>query len=97
MSLKLDKNSRFLFHSDGLGKVTEHDYTDEHLDAVLALPDVDVESISAAGFKVVLDAVNSVGGIIMPRLLERLGVECVCLNCYTFLFLFANEVQIVLL
>ena len=66
---------------DDLGKVTEHDYTDEHLDAVLALPDVDVESISAAGFKVVLDAVNSVGGIIMPRLLERLGVECVRLNC----------------
>ena len=66
---------------DELGKVTEHDYTDEHLDAVLALPDVDVESISTAGFKVVLDAVNSVGGIIMPRLLERLGVECVCLNC----------------
>ncbi|MBR5660074.1 MAG: phosphoglucosamine mutase [Bacteroidales bacterium] len=66
---------------DELGKVTEHDYTDEHLDAVLALPDVDVDSISAAGFKVVLDAVNSVGGIIMPRLLERLGVECVCLNC----------------
>ena len=66
---------------DELGKVTEHDYTDEHLDAVLAIPDVDVESISAAGFKVVLDAVNSVGGIIMPRLLERLGVKCVCLNC----------------
>ncbi|MBP3270037.1 MAG: phosphoglucosamine mutase, partial [Bacteroidales bacterium] len=66
---------------DDLGQVTEHDYTDEHLDAVLALPDVDVESISGAGFKVVLDAVNSVGGIIMPRLLKRLGVECVCLNC----------------
>ena len=66
---------------DDLGTVTEHDYTDEHLDAVIALPDVDVESISQAGFKVVLDAVNSVGGIIMPRLLERLGVECVRLNC----------------
>lgn len=66
---------------EDLGHVTEHDYTDEHLDAVLALPDVDVESITEAGFKVVLDAVNSVGGIIMPRLLERLGVECVRLNC----------------
>ena len=66
---------------DGLGQVIEHDYTDEHLDAVLALPEVDAEAISAAGFKVVLDAVNSVGGIIMPRLLERLGVECVKLNC----------------
>ena len=48
---------------------------------MLALPTVDVEAIRKAGFKVALDAVNSVGGIIMPRLLERLGVECVCVNC----------------
>ena len=66
---------------DSLGEVSEHDYTDEHLDAILALPAVDVEAIRAAGFKVVLDTINSVGGIIMPRLLERLGVECVKLNC----------------
>ena len=66
---------------DELGSVTEHDYTDEHLDAVLALPAVDVEAIQEAQFKVVLDAINSVGGIIMPRLLDRLGVECVRLNC----------------
>ncbi len=66
---------------DELGTVTEHDYTDEHLEAVLNLPEVDKESIEQAGFKVVLDAVNSVGGIIMPRLLEKLGVECICLNC----------------
>ena len=64
-----------------LGVVEEHDFTDEHLDAVLNLPAVDSEAIKAAGFKVVLDAVNSVGGIIMPRLLKRLGVECVELNC----------------
>ncbi len=64
-----------------LGTVEEHDFTDEHLDAVLALPAVDVEAVKKAGFKVVLDAVNSVGGIIMPRLLRRLGVECVELNC----------------
>lgn len=66
---------------DDLGQVTEHDYTDEHLDAVLALEAVDEESIRCAHFKVVLDAINSVGGIIMPRLLDRLGVECVRLNC----------------
>ena len=64
-----------------LGVVEEHDFTDEHLDAVLNLPAVDSEAIKAAGFKVVLDAVNSVGGIIMPRLLRRLGVKCVELNC----------------
>ena len=66
---------------DELGKIEEHDFTDEHLDAVLALPAVDAKAIREAHFKVVLDAINSVGGIIMPRLLERLGVECVKLNC----------------
>lgn len=66
---------------DDLGKITEHDYTDEHLDAVLSLEAVDAQPIREAGFKVVLDAINSVGGIIMPRLLERLGVECVKLHC----------------
>ncbi|MBQ6287272.1 MAG: phosphoglucosamine mutase [Bacteroidales bacterium] len=66
---------------DALGSVTEHDYTDEHLDAILSLHEVDAEAIAESHFKVVLDAVNSVGGIIMPRLLDRLGVECVRLNC----------------
>ena len=66
---------------DQIGTVEEIDFTDRHLDAVLALPAVDVEAIKAAGFKVVVDAVNSVGGIIMPRLLSRLGVKCIELNC----------------
>lgn len=66
---------------DELGIIEEKDFTDEHIDAVLALEAVDVEAVRKAGFKVVLDAVNSVGGIIMPRLLERLGVECICVNC----------------
>ena len=66
---------------DSLGVMEEKDFTDMHLDAVLDLPTVDVEAVQKAGFKVVLDAVNSVGGIIMPRLLERMGVECICVNC----------------
>lgn len=66
---------------DSIGHIEEHDFTDEHLDAVFALPAVDAEAIRAAGFTVVLDAINSVGGIIMPRLLKRLGVKCVELNC----------------
>ncbi|MBO6170002.1 MAG: phosphoglucosamine mutase [Bacteroidales bacterium] len=65
---------------DELGCVEDHDYTDEHIDAVLKLEAVDAEAIRKAGFKVVLDAINSVGGIIMPRLLKRLGVECITLN-----------------
>ena len=66
---------------EALGNIEEEDFTDKHLDAVLALEAVDVPAIQAARFKVVVDAVNSVGGIIMPRLLKRLGVECICLNC----------------
>lgn len=65
---------------DQLGTITEHDYTDEHIDSVLALEAVDAEAIRKAGFKVVLDSINSVGSIIMPRLLEKLGVECITIN-----------------
>lgn len=66
---------------DELGHISSHDYTQEHIEAVLSLEAVDAEAVRKAGFKLVLDAVNSVGGIIMPKLLERLGVECVKLNC----------------
>ena len=65
---------------DGLGHITEHDFTDEHIQAVIGLRAVDEDVIANAHFKVVLDPVNSVGAIIMPRLLERLGVECVMIN-----------------
>ena len=65
---------------DELGHITEHDFTDEHIQAVLDLKAVDEEAVRNAHFKVVVDAVNSVGGIIMPRLLERMGVECICIN-----------------
>lgn len=64
-----------------LGNIEERDFTDRHIDSVLALPAVDVDAVKKAGFKVALDAVNSVGGIIMPRMLERMGVECICINC----------------
>ena len=66
---------------DSVGVISEDDFTDRHLDEVLALPAVDAEAVRNAGFTVVLDAVNSVGGIIMPRLLSRLGVRCIELNC----------------
>lgn len=66
---------------DELGVIEDEEYTDRHIEDVLALDAVDVEAVKNAHFKVVLDAVNSVGGIIMPRLLKALGVECICLNC----------------
>ena len=65
---------------DELGHITEHDFTDEHIQAVIDLKAVDEEAVRDAGFKVVLDPVNSVGAIIMPRLLERMGVECIRIN-----------------
>lgn len=50
-------------------------YNQKHIDSVLALKLVDVEAIRKANFRVAIDAVNSVGGIILPELLERLGVK----------------------
>ena len=66
-----------------LGKVTYDDNAiDSHIQKVLALPLVDVEAIRKAGFRVAVDAVNSTGGIAIPRLLKTLGVnEVVELYC----------------
>ena len=67
---------------DDLGVYTKHkDYLKKHIEEVLNLPLVDVQAIKNAGFKVVVDAVNSTGGIVIPQLLEALGVECVKLYC----------------
>jgi len=67
---------------DDLGSYTkEKGYIDKHIDEVLKLELVDVEAVKAANFKVVVDAVNSTGGIAIPALLKRLGVECVELYC----------------
>lgn len=61
---------------DHLGHYTEDNTFDQrHIDSVLDLKLVDVEAIKKAGFKVCIDAVNSVGGVILPQLLDRLGVE----------------------
>lgn len=61
---------------DHLGSYTEdNSYNEKHIDSVLALKLVDVEAIRRANFRVAIDCVNSVGGIILPQLLERLGVQ----------------------
>lgn len=61
---------------DDLGTVTEDDsYLDKHIQAVLNLPLVDVSAIAQANFKIVVDAVNSSGGIFVPALLRDLGVK----------------------
>lgn len=82
--LEIADTADFNFASvDKLGKVyTNTTYNRRHIDAVLALPLVDVEAIRKARFTVAVDAVNSVGGIVIPQLLRALGVENVIeLNC----------------
>ncbi|MDB9874186.1 phosphoglucosamine mutase [Flavobacteriaceae bacterium] len=67
---------------DDLGVITENQaYFDIHIDEVLDLEFVNVKAISDCKFKVVVDAVNSTGGIAIPLLLERLGVEAVKIHC----------------
>ena len=66
---------------DALGKYTEDNTFDErHINSVLALQAVDAEAVRKAGFKVVVDGVNSVGGVVLPKLLDRLGVTYKMLN-----------------
>ena len=67
---------------DFLGNYIKIDnYNDIHINKILNLPLVDVDLIRSAKFKVVLDAVNSTGGIIIPQLLNKLGVQCIKLYC----------------
>jgi phosphomannomutase len=68
--------------ADRLGQTTKQDFLDYHISKVLELKDVDRDAIARAGLTVVVDAVNSVGGIAMPALLKALGVKkVVCVNC----------------
>ena len=75
--LRLAENENFDFTEiDHLGKLTlNNQYFQKHIDAVLRLPYVDTEAIQKANFHVVVDAVNSTGGIVIPMLLDALGVE----------------------
>ena len=67
---------------DNIGRVLlREDFNTKHIEQVLALNLVDVEAVKRRKFKVVVDAVNSVGGIVIPELLNRLGCEVVKLNC----------------
>lgn len=66
---------------DRLGHYTaDNTYNRRHIEAVLALPLVDREAIAKAGLRVCVDPVNSVGGVILPELLDKLGVEYKVIN-----------------
>ncbi len=75
--LKIAVEESFIFADvDELGKLTEDfSYTQRHIESVLALQLVDIEAIKAANFSVAIDCVNSVGGIVLPALLDALGVK----------------------
>ncbi|WP_297794883.1 phosphoglucosamine mutase [uncultured Eudoraea sp.] len=81
--LQLAANEDFTFSEvDDLGKITKNDaYIDIHIDEVLNLSLIDAAAIRKAKFKVVVDGVNSTGGIAIPRLLDSLGVEVIKLYC----------------
>lgn len=81
--LEIAEKEAFLFADvEHLGRVVSvTDYMDRHIDEVLKLKLVDVNAVKKRGFKVVVDGVNSSGGIIIPALLKKMGVEVIELYC----------------
>ncbi|MEM6380551.1 MAG: phosphoglucosamine mutase, partial [Bacteroidota bacterium] len=81
--LEIAENDDYTFAEvDDLGSIMVNDtYIDKHIDEVLNLSLVDANKVKASGFKVVVDAVNSTGGIAVPRLLRKMGVEVIELYC----------------
>lgn len=77
LSLAVNSNFKFASHLD-LGNYSRNEnLLDDHIRMILELPLVNTEAIKKSGFKVAFDAVNSVGGRAVPRLLEALGVKSV--------------------
>lgn len=77
-----EKNNFSFAEVDKLGSYNLDDsFNNLHIDKVLNLDLVNVELVKKSNFKVVLDAVNSTGGFMIPKLLEKMGVECVRLYC----------------
>lgn len=77
--LEIAESSDFKFADvNDLGKVDDsNNYLQKHIDKILALPLVDVAAIAKADFKIVIDCVNSTGGIFVPALLKALGVKTI--------------------
>jgi len=81
--LKISKTFNADLHQpEKTGELVEKDsYIDIHINEILKLDLVDIESIKNRGYKIVVDAVNSTGGIAVPKLLEKLGVNVIKLYC----------------
>lgn len=77
-----EKDNYHFADVDSLGSYTTYEGAiEEHIEKILALPLVNTEAIKLKKFKVVIDAVNSTGGISIPPLLDRLGVEYIKMYC----------------
>ena len=81
--LALAEDEEFDFPDvDNIGKVVlREDFNPTHIEQVLALEMVDVDAVKERKFKVVVDAVNSIGGVVIPALLRAMGCDVVELNC----------------
>lgn len=75
--LQMAASDNYIFENvDSLGNILNRNYFNEiHIDKILALPLTDKAAIETAGFKIAIDCVNSVGGIVLPSLLKALGVK----------------------
>ncbi len=80
--LAMAATERFCYADTGsLGRYRQDDtFAGRHVEAVMSLPLVDAEAVRKARFRVCVDAINSVGGLVLPLLFERLGVEYTMLN-----------------
>ena len=80
--LKIANSNPLEYNVKNLGEIEfKHEYIDIHTDKIISLPMVDADLIRSKNFKVVVDAVNSTGGIAVPNLLNKFGVEVVKLYC----------------
>ncbi len=81
--LELAEDNDFSFPQiDSIGKLKARiDFNPTHIAQVLGMEAVDIEAVSNRRFKVVVDAVNSIGGVVIPELLEELGCEVIKINC----------------
>ncbi len=81
--LDIAENDAYVFvEVDDLGSITVNDtYIEKHIEEVLNLSLVDAELVKKSNFKVVVDAVNSTGGIAIPKLLQKMGVDTIELYC----------------
>lgn len=78
----IQQDSFYFINEDKIGFYKKkYNYFTKHIAEILKLPLIDIQSIQNSNFKIVVDGINSTGGIVVPMLLKLLGVEVIKLNC----------------